>query len=200
MPVRVANQYINLTLMSEPQLDLLIAYVEQERANREARAPVVRASPPVVNTSSSSSVVRAQSRFERPTECSICCDEASASKLMVLKPCDHWICSDCFDRGSCVECPFCRVKLEMPSNVRRNHEQKTRERRNEVLEEYSRNLFGDVDRRRYRQRSPSPPPRRRQRQRIDRAFEHHEDDDEVQWLPGPPANFDRMLATILNRD
>jgi hypothetical protein len=190
-PVRIGHQYINLSVMSAPQLDLLVAHIEQERMNREST--VTNAPRTTTGAPRTTAVVAPPaSRFEKPTECAICCDDESAPKLMVLKPCDHWICSDCFDRGNCVECPFCRVKLDMPENVRRKHVDGNRRRQNEVLEEYSRNLFGG-GRRRQRSRSPSPQPVRR-RVRVNHLIDLSGDEEEEVRLS--PSEFRRMFPSI----
>ena len=51
------------------------------------------------------------SRFEKPSECPICCNQ---EPLIAVQPCGHWICESCLTRTTNDLCSFCRTPLDQP--------------------------------------------------------------------------------------
>jgi hypothetical protein len=52
------------------------------------------------------------SKFQKPAECGICYTDCKDCTLVVIKPCQHWICSTCVENLKEEKCPFCRCDIE----------------------------------------------------------------------------------------
>lgn len=113
------------------------------------------------------------SKFPKPMECGICYMDAKECTLVVIKPCEHWICATCVEHLKEQKCPFCRCDIE-ENPIAYKERQRARKLKITDTDRYRadlRRLSRERDRRRLEEYEEIAYSQRRQIERREREIQ-----------------------------